>query len=145
MLIKQEKGLTGIDVAISIVVLTIFISMIGSLIVNINLDSRDTERKTVAVSYAVQEIEKKKAEGYVDSYNDKGITGEEILEEVDILDKEGNFSGYHKKTTIKDYVFIKNDDTKQKNLVKEITVEILYRLGNKDKSVKISTYITSNI
>lgn len=71
MHIKEEKGLTGIDIAISVILLTIFIAMIGNLIANINLNSKDTERKTIATSYAVQEIEKIKALGYIDEYEGK--------------------------------------------------------------------------
>ena len=64
----------------------------------------------------------------------------EILNEEDIYNNS-EFTGYHKKISIKDYVLIVNDTTKQKDVVKEITVEISYKLGNKEKNVKISTYI----
>ena len=67
MLIKEEKGFTGIDIAISLIVITIFIAMIANLISNINLTAQDTNRKTIATSYAVQEIEKIKAQGYIDN------------------------------------------------------------------------------
>lgn len=71
MNIKEEKGLTGIDIAISIVLITIFIALIANLIANINLNSEDTKRKTIATSYAVQEIEQIKALGYIDDYQEK--------------------------------------------------------------------------
>ena len=129
MSIKDEKGLTGVDIAISLIIITIFIAMIANLIATTNLTSQDAQRKSIATSYAIQEIEKIKAKGYVSDYNSKGITSEE------------KFTGYHKKISIKDYVLIVNDTTKQKDVVKEITVEIWYKLGNKEKNVKISTYI----
>ena len=88
----------------------------------------------------MQEIEKIKAKGYVDTYDSKGITGEEILAEDDIY-SNSEFTGYHKKTTIKDYVFVVNDTSKEKDIVKEITVEISYKVGNEEKNVQISTYI----
>ena len=69
--IKEEKGVTGIDIAISVIVITIFIALIANLIANINLNSKDIERKTIATSYAVQEIEKIKALGYIDDYEEK--------------------------------------------------------------------------
>lgn len=72
---------------------------------------------------------------------ENGINTEEILKEEDIVEN-GNFTGYHKKILIKDYVLITGDTTKQSNLVKEITVEISYKLAGKDKNIKISTYIT---
>ena len=70
-----------------------------------------------------------------------GINSEEVMEEMDITDNDGNFTGYHKRILIKDYVLIVGDNTKQPNLVKQISVEISYKLAGKDKNVKISTYI----
>ena len=140
MLIKEEKGFTGIDIAISLIVITIFIAMIANLIANINLTAQDTNRKTIATSYAVQEIEKIKSQGYIESYDSKGITKEDILKEEDIYNGS-EFTGYNKKVVIRDYVLVVNDTTKKSNIVKEITVNISYKVGNKEKNVKISTYV----
>ncbi len=140
MLVKEEKGLTGVDIAISIVVITIFIAMIANLIANINLNTQDIKRKSTATSYAIQEIEKVKAQGYIDDYNSKGIDSEDVLKDEDIY-SNSEFSGYHKKVTIKDYVLVKNNKNKKQDIVKEITVEISYKLGGKDKKVTITTYV----
>lgn len=140
MLVKEEKGLTGVDIAISIVVITIFIAMIANLIANINLNTQDIKRKSTATSYAIQEIEKVKAQGYIDDYNSKGIDSEDVLKDEDIY-SNFEFSGYHKKVTIKDYVLVKNNKNKKQDIVKEITVEISYKLGGKDKKVTITTYV----
>lgn len=71
MVIKEEKGITGIDIAISVIVITIFIAMIANLIASININAKEAERKTKATSYAVQEIEKTKALGYITDYDGK--------------------------------------------------------------------------
>lgn len=142
MFVREEKGIAGIDIAISIIIITIFIAMIGNLIMNINLNSKDIERKTIAISYAVQEIEKIKSQGYIDDYTNMGIEKEDIFNENDIFDSNGNFTGYHKKILVKDYKLIQNDNTKLENLVKEITVEISYKLANKNKSISLSTYVS---
>lgn len=71
MVIKEEKGVTGIDIAISVVIITIFIAMIANLITSININAKEIERKTEATSYAVQEIEKIKAIGYSNDYEGK--------------------------------------------------------------------------
>ena len=60
----------------------------------------------------------------------------------DINDENGQFTGYHKEISIKDYVLIKNDQTKQANIVKEITVEISYMNRKGTQNVQISTYLT---
>lgn len=70
-----------------------------------------------------------------------GINTEEVLKEEDIVENQ-KYTGYYKKVSIKDYVLITGDTTKQSNLVKEITVEISYKLANKNKNIKISTYIS---
>ncbi len=141
MLVKNEKGLTGVDITISIVVMTIFMAMIANLIVNIKLNTQDIKRKSTATSYAVQEIEKIKAQGYINDYDSMGINSEETLKDEDIYNNS-EFSGYHKKVTIKDYVLVINNNTKTKDIVKEITVEISYKLGSKDKKIVISTYVS---
>lgn len=141
MTIKGERGVTGIDIIVSLIILTIFISLIANLIANINSNTKDTELKSKATVYAVDEIEKIKNQGYINEYDNKGISKEDIIDEKDINDEKNNFTGYHKKITIKDYVLIKNDLSKTSNLVKQITVEISYKVRNKDKSVQISTYI----
>ena len=139
MSIKSQKGFAGTDIAISIIIITIFISMIANLILNINLNSKETERKTQATSYAVEEIEKIKAQG-ISTYLGKGIEEEYIIEE-DIV-KENEFSGFHKTVTVKDYVLIKQDQTKQKDIIKEVTVEISYKVGNKEENVTFLTYVS---
>lgn len=141
MLVKNEKGLTGVDITISIVVMTIFMAMIANLIVNIKLNTQDIKRKSTATSYAVQEIEKIKVQGYINDYDSMGINSEETLKDEDIYNNS-EFSGYHKKVTIKDYVLVINNNTKTKDIVKEITVEISYKLGSKDKKIVISTYVS---
>ena len=65
--------------------------------------------------------------GYIDDYDGKGITDEQIVKEEDIY-SNSEFTGYHKKVTIKDYVLIVNDSTKKQDIVKEITTEIFYKL-----------------
>lgn len=68
---------------------------------------------------------------------ESGINAKEVIYEGDIVDS----TGYHKKIIIKDYKLIKNDSNIQANLLKEITVEISYKLGKEEKNINISTYI----
>lgn len=72
---------------------------------------------------------------------ENGVNIEEVIKEEDII-KNGNFTGYHKKILIKDYLLITGDTNKQSDLVKEITVEISYKSSGKDQNIKLSTYIT---
>lgn len=143
--IKSEKGITVIDISISVIIITIFIALLGNLVIYININSKKIERKTVATSYAIQSIEKIKSEGYKEEYNGKGIDKEdELLEDSTSIAEKTQFAEYDKKSTIKDYVLIKNDKTKKQDVLKEITIEVFYKVGGKVENVKISTYVTNN-
>lgn len=139
--IKNEKGITAIDIVLSVIIITVFTTLIGGLIIRININSKESERKSIAMSYATQEIEKIRAEKSIDDYINKGISTEEIIENVDIY-KDNIYTGFHKRVYIKDYVLVKKDTSKIPNLLKEVTVEISYKINGKTESVQLSTYIT---
>lgn len=140
--IKDEKGLTGVDIAISLVIVTMFVAIIANLIANINLDTEKMDRKSKALAYAVQEIETRRATGYIEKYNGMGTSKEgENLKEEDIYNNS-EFTGYHKVVSIKDDILVENSGTKTADTTKQITVEVFYKLGNKVESIKISTYIS---
>lgn len=142
MSIKDEKGLTGVDIAISLVIVTMFVAIIANLIANINLDTEKMDRKSKALAYAVQEIETRRATGYIEKYNGMGTSKEgETLKEEDIYNNS-EFTGYHKVVSIKDDILVENSGTKTADTTKQITVEVFYKLGNKVESIKISTYIS---
>ena len=140
--IKDEKGLTGVDIAISLVIVTMFVAIIANLIANINLDTEKMDRKSKALAYAVQEIETRRATGYIEKYNGMGTSKEgETLKEEDIYNNS-EFTGYHKVVSIKDDILEENSGTKTADTTKQITVEVFYKLGNNEESIKISTYIS---
>lgn len=140
MNLKDKKGFSGVDIVLAVLITTIFVTIIGSLIININSSKTNADRKTIATSYAIDEIEKIKANGYVKDYENKGLDDEEVLLDEDILDKNGKFTGYHKKVFIKDFVL--RDFSKKPNYVKDITVNITYKYQNKNQEVNLSTYIS---
>ena len=140
--IKDEKGLTGVDISISLVIVTMFVAIIANLIANINLDTEKMDRKSKALAYAVQEIETRRATGYIEKYNGMGTSKEgETLKEEDIYNNS-EFTGYHKVVSIKDDILVENSGTKTADTTKQITVEVFYKLGNNEESIKISTYIS---
>ncbi len=73
MKIRKENGFTGIDIAISVVVIFIFVSLIAFLIYSFNSSSKEVEYKSEAITIAVQEIETIKNEIDFDSI--RGNTG----------------------------------------------------------------------
>ena len=141
--IKQNKGITGIDIVISVIVITIFVALIASLVYKINFNGKKVERKNIALSYAINEVEKIKQQGYIADYDNVGLKQEEVLEKHshDIQDQNGEFSGYYKEILVKDYIAFQGNEDKSPNILKKITVTISFKLGNEDVSMSISTYV----
>ena len=123
---KSEKGFTGVDIAISVIVMTIFIAVIALLISRFNGSSNEIELKSEATDIAIQEIEKVKEAGIDNAQNEP---------ESEIQGK----SGFYKEIKITDYAENKAD--KIEGLVKKATVTISYIYKNQEQKVELSTIL----
>ena len=56
--IKQEKAATGIDIAISLGIISITLAILGALYFNLYISNTQIERKTEAINFATQILEK---------------------------------------------------------------------------------------
>ena len=144
MNIRKEKGVTGIDISIAIVVLFIFVSLIASLIYNYNVSVKESTRKTQALNLAIDEIEKVKKNGF-SKYEklDKNSTqynndGTKIENNQSIAGNEGFF----KTIKITDYTDIKGNENEQKDIVKRVTVIISYNSKGESQEIELSTLLT---
>ena len=140
MKIKYEKGVSGIEVAIVVVLLFIFVSVIASLIYRINSKSNEIELKSEATSIAVDEIELIKNTDFSEF---------EELNKTSTTDKNGNSlvnqptskEGFYKTIIVKDYTDIEGNEDKISDLVKKVTVKISYMFKSKEQSVELSTLL----
>ena len=57
MKLKDNRGFTGADVAISTIILIVFMSLISKLFYNITVTSTKIQRKSVATELAIKTIE----------------------------------------------------------------------------------------
>lgn len=128
----SEKGYTGVDIAISVIVIFIFVSLISFLIYRFNSSAKEVELKSEATSIAVEEIEKVKKEGF-ENYKDSNV-----LENQKVENKEGFF----KTIIVEDYADLDNNSEKIPNLVKKVTVKISYMFQAKEQSVELSTILS---
>lgn len=128
MKIKSEKGYTGIDIAISLVVLFIFVSIIATLSYNFNSSAKEIELEAKATEMAVVEIERIKNKSFED------------LEDIDISIQETGIKGFYKTIIIQDYSEI--DSTKTAGIVKKVTVQIKYMFKAKEQTVELSTILS---
>lgn len=135
MKLKSEKGFTGVDIAISIVVLFIFVSLIAMLIYNFNISAKQATRKTTAINLAIEEIENIKNKGFTE------------LENIDTTPNiETGEEGFLKTIVVEDYKDIAETEgiteAKKKELVKRVKVTISYNSQGKEENVELSTILT---
>lgn len=132
--IKSEKGITGINIAVSIVILFIFVTLIAIMLYNITSSTKEIELQSKAMVYAVEEIEYLKTEGF-------NNLPEENTDEEEILDEEGKGTSFYKKILIEDYAD-KDEENLVPGIVKKVTVQIKYIFKGQEKSEELSTVLT---
>ena len=138
MKIKSERGITTIDITVSIILITVFVALIATLMYSLNSNTDALEKRTVAINYAIYTIENLKAQ----EFSDLQDTDEQnnSFENIDS-------TGYSRKITITDYANLpenSEDNTILSGLVKKVTVEIAYKEGDTTQTVELSTVIAKN-
>ena len=130
MNIKSEKGFTGIDISIAIIVIFIFSTLIALLCYNINSRSEEIELKSKALELAIEEIEKMKNKtiSQLNTLNTSYTTEQEIQE------------GFSREISIIDYHDIK--PSADSNIVKKVTVKIKYKFRKQIETIELSTIIS---
>lgn len=126
---KSEKGYTGVDIAISVIVITIFVSFIAALSSRVNSSSKEIELKSKATEIAIVEIETIKNKTWDD------ITTEDTAYRNTTEVQQG----YYRTIIVEDYHDI--DSTKEPDIVKKITVQIQYMFKGKKENVELSTIV----
>lgn len=159
--IKNNKGITGIDITVSIVILALFISLITSMFYNVSVVGKVVNRKSDATYMAVQVIEAAKQlgydklpKGYVEEADLEDKTQEEAEAEnttIDLealntllenngIDKITLKNGYSVDIKVENYRKIKNNLTLE-DILKRITVTVNYKDNNKNQSLELNTVI----
>lgn len=120
--IFNEKGITGIDLTIGIVVLSIFTGVIVSLMLNAYSTSIGVKKSANAMAYATIILEKVDEKSFED-VNDSFVEYLEALGEVDISD---------------DYTITFNTEVLEENLFKKATITVSYDVNDDQKSITIN-------
>ena len=133
---KSDKGIAGIDITVSIIIITVFVSIITALFYTINLTAQDIERKREATSIAIKTIE-----------NLKTINFEDLEEAVEnggfpryYTDETNKTLPYYEEVIIADYADLPENQGLDKinGLVKKVTVKVSYKVGKDEKNIEIS-------
>ena len=72
MKIKDERGVTGIDISVAIIIILLFVGLITTLIYNYTQNSKEIERKSTATYMIIDILEHAKNSDY-DNINNENI------------------------------------------------------------------------
>lgn len=144
MNLKDNKGVTGVDVAVATVILIVFVSLIAALFYNLSSTSKKIERKSTATNIAIEIIEALKVTNFAD------LSAHEVVEE-EVTSSDLNAltgkdieipNGYTVKITIKNPEKDGAEDLTMGEVVKVVVSEVSYSTGkdlNKDGNIDLET------
>ena len=136
--IKQNKGFTTADIVVAIALIMIFVGIIASVFYNYYLTTTSRNRNAIATNCLVDVIEHFKKMNYED------ITNESISSELDKMKADGTISsGYTVNVSFQKYNELPGNEQKQ-DIIKILTTNIQYAVGNKTEKIEIKTLITKN-
>lgn len=150
MNVKSQKGFTGIDITIAIIVITLFVSIISVVFYNITISSKKVERKIEATYIAQDVIEKIKALDYDEAIETQGEDAVDIGSYKNnnklIIDNKEYDSAYTIEIKVKKYVPNSNgqENNDSNDLVKIVNVNVLYKIGKEVENVELTTTIVRN-
>ena len=156
MNLKNNKGYTGIDISVAMIIILIFIPTIFGVIYNIQKTNIYVERKSEAVRIATDIIENAKSISYdevtiinlyqklinsnynTSTYTINGQTGDNYR----YLSKLGSKNKHYQiQINLENYY---SEGVSQEDLVKKLKVTVIYPTGNTTKTIDISTLIINS-
>ena len=133
MKLKNNKGFSGVDVSVSLIIIIIFVSVIVTLLYNFSLVSKKVERQGEASYIIIQILEKLKQENF-DNVTDN-INVDEII---------GKHDGYNIEVKVKNYEDdLSNTNNQEETLIKLVTVKVEYKVGKNSEKIEISTILVN--
>ena len=154
--LRSNKGYTGIDISIAMIIILIFVPTIFGIVYNLQKSRIKTEREATAVNIAVDILEIARSL----NYNDLNLTEGEFKT---ILDNKYEVSSQNSNTENDAYyTFISDKDNRYKiqvsvlkytpenisntdDFVKQVKVIVTYPIENTTNSIDISTVIQNKL
>lgn len=138
MNLRQNKGIGAADAIIAVVILLIFTGIIISISYNIYIQSNFIKRNEQATNYIVELFEY--AQGVI--YED--LNSQIMIDYVNnkyenVKAIEGDYAEGTEKQAA--YTIFINVTDKYTDYIKQIDITVMYKLGNKNKTVNMKTLV----
>lgn len=134
--LKSNKGITGADAVLGVALAILFSGIIATLSYNIYVTSSSLKRSSKALEYITSTFEYVATQYYdnVTEDNIKNYISTKLDGKISI--NEG--TPYKAQVSVTKYNQIEGN-TDKLDLVKEITMSVTYKLGDKDQTIEIKT------
>lgn len=134
--LKSSNGNAGIDIVLSIGIITITLTILVALYFNLYISNTELDRRTQAINYATQILEKASEYYYADvnsenfkvqtlSSGKKEVVGIEISKAYDV-----NIN------------IVPYSDNEQSDVVKNVEVTVKYNVSKKENTITLNMYKT---
>ena len=144
MNLSSEKGITIIDIILSVILISIFITIITVISGSIEKSNSNIQRDNEALYYAIDTIETIKGSDFsiLPKVGTDKIQDKQNRSYGYITDKNGENTPYYRTITVQDYTETEKGKGKEAEVLKKVTVEIQYKQDNKNKTITLSTIKT---
>lgn len=134
--LKSNKGITGADAVLGVALAILFSGIIATLSYNIYVTSSSLKRSSKALEYITSTFEYVATQYYdnVTEDNIKNYISTKLDRKISI--NEG--TPYKAQVSVTNYNQMEGN-TDKLDLVKEITMSVTYKLGDKDQTITIKT------
>ena len=157
MKLRSNKGFTGIDISVAVIIMLIFVVLITTLFYSFSVSSKNVERRSEANYLSIQIIEAIKTLDYGDipivslaKVTKDGITDIEETQETEalrnkILNDVGIKEGYTATVQIQTYKDYINSAEELEDVIKIVTVQVEYTVEKTPQAVEIRTAIIKEV
>ena len=150
MNLKNNKGYVGTDASLAILVLMIIIPTITGMIYNVNKTNNLIDKKTEALSIAINTIETAKGIEIEELDKDKVIQEmkDNLYSEIDVEDEvvtlTQNENTYQIVLSIEDYANTEEGQAKyaEQDKVKIVTAIVKFMSGKQENNIELNTVIS---
>ena len=136
---KSNKGITGIDATIAVVILIIFVPLVTNLFSNITNTSKKIDRKATSINIAIQAVEGAKLIGY-NNINGNSLSLSQVFDNnTGTNGKTGNYTSRNIPNGYKVEILVA-----QQTNCKDIIVNVEYMENAMTETLQLKTSIFKN-
>lgn len=141
---KNNKGYVVVDATIAVIILMILIPVLMGMVYRVNLTNHETKIKAEVINILVNTIETAKGIELENLTEEKVIN--KLQDTYTISDITSNsavittfIASYKLKVSVVDYHDIHSDA--KENVLKTVKAVVTYKIGNKEKTMDLSTVV----